>query len=663
MADTNDGVAYLKAFNLQSMSNDEYVSIANGTDDDFQLGSVSLVSPYSTHSSLATTPRNEVDNLQLEILVLKENLDSALHDQRATKRELDRVLTEFQELRTDYDADVSRLQTTVATLKKDLSAEKQKCIDDKEKAEKFEEARRQAERAEHECTSLRQRIEDESAAMRAFSSERDELKQQVADARKQVELLTLDKSYLTKQVDTLLERAQRADATCEEARREAMESKRQREEVYEKLTALNDQQRTTYEERLASELEKIREKASKDLEKIHESSRSMYERELDSVRRARDEALEEVKRTTTQLADLQHRYDDLVQTMRTTQVTVDSQLGELRSDLKMKVFELERLTAAHAEADSSVTRLRIENEELVAKCEVMRTEYFQLQTQTSQKILELQGLLDARNDKLEAYEQLEKELDEAIINAGQAEAGVPLASPSGGSPPIATARAGAASSSSVLDVLSCGLPSIARRRMKQSVQLAKRVVQLQRENAELKEKLQEESNARQHISSQLHRNKDLLDRTQQPHGYLVDLVKQRDNELAEKDAVVDTLRRDLTSLRDTYEKCLRERNEMETDLRSLLQQQSTLEELKSTLVGMSASKGVPTPVLPPHRDHHRPSSHPSNFPYSSTTGHNGDSGTPSPVGARRDMKPVRGSGEQLQPPPIWFQKLKKMNRT
>ena len=76
------------------------------------------------------------------------------------------------------------------------------------------------------------------------------------------------------------------------------------------------------------------------------------------------------------------------------------------------------------------------------------------------------------------------------------------------------------------------IPTTARRRLQHSVQLARRVVEMQKRNAELEKRLGLTQERVDVLSTELKSANELLQNTQQPYHFLVDAVRAREAEAA-----------------------------------------------------------------------------------------------------------------------------------
>jgi hypothetical protein len=93
----------------------------------------------------------------------------------------------------------------------------------------------------------------------------------------------------------------------------------------------------------------------------------------------------------------------------------------LRRQMKMKVFELERVTTTQDETSAAFRKLRLESDMLMKKNKVLQTEYYSLQNETDRRLADAASQKQLAESRLQTYEALESELDGAVLNATSAD--------------------------------------------------------------------------------------------------------------------------------------------------------------------------------------------------------------------------------------------------
>lgn len=92
----------------------------------------------------------------------------------------------------------------------------------------------------------------------------------------------------------------------------------------------------------------------------------------------------------------------------------------MKSELKLKTFELERTQMLTEENMNNYHKVLLENEKLQKKVELIQNEYYGLQIQNDKRFMEIEGELKEKKTRLESYEKVEDEMDSVIKQVAEA---------------------------------------------------------------------------------------------------------------------------------------------------------------------------------------------------------------------------------------------------
>ncbi|XP_014674411.1 PREDICTED: progesterone-induced-blocking factor 1-like [Priapulus caudatus] len=240
----------------------------------------------------------------------------------------------------------------------------------------------------------------------------------------------------------------------------------------------------------------------------------------------------------------------------------------------MKTYDLERTQLVHDETVRDLSASRIDHEKLLKKTEVLKEEYHRLEVCAEGKVTELEGKLCEAREKLDAYEKLERELDDVIVQAAEVE--------------------DEREAERVMFAYGYGanVPSTAKRRMQQSVYLARRVLQLERANASLRREAERKEERERELSERVTRTSTLLLQEEEPPcGFLAERLRTRDDAVHGQRRRVATLEeevRRLTRERDDLAAC---KNRLSADLERLLQQRDDIAALRRAILDLQRRLG------------------------------------------------------------------------
>lgn len=121
------------------------------------------------------------------------------------------------------------------------------------------------------------------------------------------------------------------------------------------------------------------------------------------------------------MQDRQTAYEELMVEYRQLQKTTDEELGYLRVGSRGKEEEITRIQNLYEDNMIMVKETKMENTSLKAKIDVLKSEFYKLESTARQGSADIKAELAVAKERLGNYELIEKELDSAIMNvAGDA---------------------------------------------------------------------------------------------------------------------------------------------------------------------------------------------------------------------------------------------------
>uniref|UniRef100_A0A3B4V170 Progesterone immunomodulatory binding factor 1 n=1 Tax=Seriola dumerili TaxID=41447 RepID=A0A3B4V170_SERDU len=496
--------------------------------------------------------------------------------------ELDVHRSQMKALMESYDTERrlrSELELRSQRLTLELADTKQQIQEGDYRLDNYPNVKRDRDNFEAELKELKRRFETLDLSHTALSRERDTLSKEVATLQQSETLLQKDKEYLHRQNMELSVRCAHEEDRLERLQVQLEDTKKAREDAYEKYVASRDYYKSEYETKLREELENIRLKTSQEIDNLQRTSREMYERENRNLREARDNAVLEKDRAVASERDTQSRYDQLLEQFRQLQLGTDSRVAELSNQAKLHSFEAERAQMVKEETAKALAQCQVECEKQQKKLELLTQEFYRLQTSSEKRVTELQAQNAEQASRLETYEKLEQELDQVTMQAAEID--------------------NEEEAERVLFSYGYGanVPTTAKRRLKQSVHLARRVLQLERQNTSLRRELERHKSQTGHISEELLAANQLLQQTQQPYSYLIETVRQRDAQISTLKERITLLEDDVSSLRKERTALQRVKNNMAADLERLLNHRECF--LQDCVCSYECARGSAPPPPPP----------------------------------------------------------------
>ncbi|NWQ69744.1 PIBF1 factor, partial [Neopipo cinnamomea] len=523
------------------LTDDCYEKLKSLPEDQLSISEYVSVRFYEVVHSL----RKELSDLQMKKGSLTEELSGY-------KSQL-KSLTESYE---DERKSRSELEVRCQRLTLELANTKQMIQQGDYRQENYDKVKSERDVFEHELSELRRKYEILEVSYKAQAKERNDLAKELATIQQSLNLLQKDKDYLNRQNMELSVRCAHEEDRLERLQIQLEDAKKAREEMYEKYVTSRQvivyHYKTEYEKKLHEELEQIRLKTNQEIEQLRSTSKEMYERENRNLREARDNAVAEKERAVIAEKDALRKYNQLLEQYRQMQLGTESKVAELLHQSKLKSFETEHIQLLQQETAKNLSQCQMECEKYQRKLEVLTKEFYSLQSSSETRIIELQTQNSEFQARLDTYEKLEKELDEIILQTAEMEDEV--------------------EAERVLFSYGYGanVPTTAKRRLKQSVHLARRLLQLEKQNSLLVKDLEHQKEQVTQISQELDRANSLLNQAQQPYKYLIETVQQRDSQISLQKEHIAQLEKDVSLLNKEKTALLRVKNQMAADLERLL---------------------------------------------------------------------------------------------
>ncbi|XP_030056476.1 progesterone-induced-blocking factor 1 [Microcaecilia unicolor] len=512
--------------------------------------------------------RKEIIDLQMK----RNNLAEELHSYQQQLKTLMGSYEDERRSRSDLEVRCQRLTLELADTKQLIQRGDYK-------QENYDKVKMERDALDCEISDLRRRFEILEASHAAQAKERNDLLKEVATLKQTATLLQKDKEYLSRQNMELNVRCAHEEDRLERFQVQLEEAKKAREDMYEKYVTSRDQYKTEYENKLHGELEQIRLKTNQEIEQLRGASKEMYERENRNLRESRDNAVAEKERAVLAEKDALGKYDQLLEQYRQLQLSTESKVAELLHQAKLKSFEAERAHVVQEEITGNLKQCQLECEKYQKKVEVITKEFYSLQTSTEKHISELQTHNSEYQARLETYEKLEQELDDVIVQAAEME--------------------NEDEAERVLFSYGYGanVPTTAKRRLKQSVHLARRLLLLEKQNSLLVKDLEQQKGQTTQLSQELDRANALLNQAQQPYRYLIESVRERDTEIQSLNQHISQLESIINNLSKEKMALLRVKNQMAADLERLLNHREELAIMKQVLLNLHTThSGEGAPV-------------------------------------------------------------------
>ena len=535
--------------------------------------------------------RADLDITRVERDAARDAASRAKLDNERLVRETRRATANISASEQDNAAERAALDARCERLSKDLEDALVRCEVLTAKGAMYDEVAASVDAHKTRAHECERAAAVASANESLVRKERDSLAEQLSSTRHRADLLTQDKAYLSREVDAHAERERKAEMEEDRMREKISELKAQRDDLREKLMRGNDEASAAHEERLRAEVERLRVKAAEDLAALREEHAAQRDREIRALKDLRDAAVNDASGARLELNDARRDYDDLLAAHRSSQKSSDVSIAQLTGELRMKAMELERISMLHGESVGNNKVMRMECEMLTKKCRLLEQQYVSLENEARRRQSDVDLTLAEQAARLEHYEALEQELDDAVVREaadGQA------ASVSGGENRV-----------TALAALGGAVPASLRRRLQQSVALGRRCNELEKQCKLACDAKDDMTRRVEDLEQQLRRAQSRVSDATQPYNYLVDRIAAAENDA---DAAASRERvavQQLNAAKANAAAAHAEADALRRDLKRALDERGNVAKLKAMLIKQQAGRSgggrsrAPLKDLPP----------------------------------------------------------------
>jgi len=242
---------------------------------------------------------------------------------------------------------------------------------------------------------------------------------------------------------------------------------------------------------------------------------------------------------------------------------------------------------------AELRKMRTEYDTQLQKNKILTGEFHSLEAKFTKSQAQYEATIDSLREQLKTYEHLEYELDVAIVASGERGLKESVDNDISEFEPPQRDRP---NRDSIVSALGATLPTSSKRRIQQSILLAQKLVDKQRQLDQLKEQLLKEQNSKQELALQFAAAQKQLDRVKQPYNYLIEQLERKEFELQQSQLMCKQLQQQLQVISAEYQKGLDVQRKLQADIQKLLQHRKDMQSLQSMVTQLHARSRSGTPV-------------------------------------------------------------------
>ena len=336
--------------------------------------------------------------------------------------------------------------------------------------------------------------------------------------------------------------------------------RRMNQNYIEKLTDKNINLDNTYKDKINKELNEMKNRYESDIYNIKKHYDEINEKKTSYLKEERDEYKAKCNKYEKMFKEKDESYNLIQDELRNVNSKSEQEIISLKLQLNTKTEELNSVRAIYEEQISSLTFYKNENEALKEKNDFLRSEIIKMQADHKGEIAEYKIKLNVLEEKLKNYDNMENELDNVINQAPQEEDG----------------------DQDIVNVLR-GVPTSNKRRIDQCLNLANKVKMLNVENAKLKNINDKINNDLMRLTDECNIYKNVAEKVKQPNSYFVSSLQEKEMEIYKLKQDIINKEQENNKLRAQCEAYQEKINQMESDMKTLLNNRKKIDEFSNIL--------------------------------------------------------------------------------
>ncbi|KRX01429.1 hypothetical protein PPERSA_01332 [Pseudocohnilembus persalinus] len=506
-----------------------------------------------------------------ELFRLREELKQTVDKQHHILSELEHA----NRLLYNKDDDYKRHQLNYENARKALEVELSKANEEidilREKGNNYDELNRRFKQMEQEKFLLEEKMGFyDSEAGKEGKHVLSEVYKTTDDMRRKTELLNQDKEYLTKENIELLEKNKRLEDRLDRMESELIESKNQAQEYLYKLLNHKTETMVDYEKRVNKEMNELRDKFDRELRESKSNMAENYELKIRILTDSKEELEMKLENAEGLVREKDKSYNNLLVENRTLQKQVNSDLAEMRINYRIKSEELERITNIYQECNDNLKQTKYENDMLRDKLNILKAEYYKAEGQGKQDQANIRAENAVLKERLREYDQMEKEIDEAVEGMASQQEDIKDSD----NPYLLTIN---------------NAPTSTKRRVKQAMNLAQKLMLKQKECEHYQKELRSVQQELEVREERLKISEDLLTKTNQPYSMLLSQIEEKEKEMLKFRQVLKQERSDYDNLKEEYNTLKKTYDKLNEDCKKLLIRRQNIQNIQTLLIKLSQS--------------------------------------------------------------------------
>jgi len=166
-------------------------------------------------------------------------------------------------------------------------------------------------------------------------------------------------------------------------------------------------------------MDNLWEKHQKEIQLAKDSLADLYEKKVQYLQESKEEYEMRLAKTEKLLKEKDSELQEILVEYWKIEKLADQEVGQLWLDIRLKTDEVMRITHLYEDNLLLVKELKIENESIKQKQDLLKSEYYKLESSARTKSADIVAELALYKERVSQYESLEKDLDDIIVQTAE----------------------------------------------------------------------------------------------------------------------------------------------------------------------------------------------------------------------------------------------------
>ncbi|CAM6101346.1 unnamed protein product [Calypogeia fissa] len=356
--------------------------------------------------------KDELESMRKERNTSREALARENDEVEKLKREMHRMMAEGTLRKMESGDKMGALKARNERLEAEVRETHLHLEVLKAKGSMYDEVKEKLDKSEQNVMEAESQKAVLTAQLQLVNDEKQRLSSAIKDKDHCLDLLNMDKVYLSREVKTQLDNVKKLEQDLERQQEKTKALRSTRKELYDKVLNDGKENQATTEQRLQAELSRLREQASKDIEQLRKEATEVADEKVRTFREMRDAALSEVERVQAISRESKSMHDEILCKYQELQRISEARDVKAQSELKVQEFELEHLRMVQQELKCLSNQKSIDNEALQAKVKVLTERYHTLEMESGQALAHLRSESEIQQVELRILKEKHARLEE-----------------------------------------------------------------------------------------------------------------------------------------------------------------------------------------------------------------------------------------------------------